>query len=112
MVELFKILITILALLLGWVLSEIGYYLRIRKGDKRQVNKLLFNLLELRCLLSKSIELDKSIDYLVTKYKEKTSPEHPGQSNLEIDFIRPVIKELLKDKIVEPKQIECVEHTD
>lgn len=102
-------ILPIVALILGWSLSEIGKYFGNKKEDKKKVKKLLFNLLELRYLLDKDIELEKSIEVLITKIKQKIPLEYQELSDLEIKIVKPLITQLLKDKIVNPKQIQRVE---
>lgn len=99
----------ILGVAIGWGLSEFSKSILDRKNDKRKFKKLLFNLLELRWLLKREVNLIQDISVYLEKLKSKLEIEFGKESNGELDFFKPIITEILKEKIVDPVKIKLME---
>jgi len=60
-------LLPIITLILGWGLAQYGKFWIDKKIDRRKIKKLLFNLLELRWLLKKELDLNNDIIFFINK---------------------------------------------
>ncbi|MGY5351135.1 hypothetical protein ACXGQW_00940 [Wenyingzhuangia sp. IMCC45533] len=92
----------ILTLFFGWGLSEYGKYNLEQKNDRKKLKKVIYNLLELRWLLKKDIELEKEIlkyfEYFIIKYSKEIGEIDKADSEIVFKKIMPVISENLKNK--------------
>jgi hypothetical protein len=56
--------------IIGWFLNQISGWWRIRRDDKRTLNQVLFNLLEIHHLLNR-FDIDESVDQIIDRLIEK-----------------------------------------
>jgi len=96
----------------GWLLSQYGKYSTDRKEDKRKLKKTLFNILELRWLLNKEFTFENHINIFLAKFSKQISDKFGYDNNeveQEIKQFKPIIFELIKDKLVEPERVKEIE---
>ena len=67
---------TLIGVILGWLLNELRDHFRVRRDNRRIVNSVLFNLLEIRFFLSRT-ELDKFTKKVIDYLKQKFPNEIP-----------------------------------
>jgi hypothetical protein len=70
-----KIILPLIGVCLGWVLNEYGNYKKDNKNDKRKLNTLLFNLLEIRYQVSRILNLEKELKLYTERLKIKVKQE-------------------------------------
>ncbi|HED38741.1 MAG TPA: hypothetical protein ENI76_10945 [Ignavibacteria bacterium] len=104
-------LFPVITLILGWGISEFGKFSTERKNNRKKFKKLLFNLLELRWLLKREMELNNDITIYIERLKQKLSAEFGENAfeDAEMNMIKPMITEILKNKIVQPNKIKEIE---
>jgi hypothetical protein len=104
-------LLPIATLILGWGISEFGKFSTERENNTKKFKKLLFNLLELRWLLKREIDLNNEITLYIERFKQKISAEfgEDALGDAEVKVIKPMITEILKSKIVQPNKIKDIE---
>jgi len=104
-------LLPVVTLILGWGISEFGKFSTERKNNTKKFKKLLFNLLELRWLLKREIDLNNDITLYIERLKQKISAEFGEDAfgDTEVNMIKPMITEILKSKIVQPNKIKEIE---
>lgn len=104
-------LLPVVTLILGWGISEFGKYSTERKNNQKKFKKLLFNLLELRWLLKREMDLNNDITQYVERLKQKISAEFGEDAfeESEVNMIKPMITEILKNKIIQPNKIKEIE---
>ncbi len=76
---------------------------------EKKIKKLLFNLLELRWLLKRELDLNKEITIYVDRLKIKLTQAFGKEPFEDADLFKPMITEILKDKIVDPSRIREIE---
>ena len=88
---------TLLAVVLGWGLSEGGRFFSEKRQDKRNLRKLLFFLLELKLYLIKEASFEKRIEGIF----EMMPPKFAERLELELDSPQ-LIEEInrLKPKVI------------
>lgn len=102
-------LLPVLTLLLGWGLSQFGKFWADKKDDTKKLKKLLFNLLELRWLLKRELDLNKEIGIYIEQLTSRLTEEFGAEAAKGAEVFKPMITEILKDKIVEPERIKEIE---
>ena len=104
-------LLPVITLILGWGISEFGKFSTERKNNTKKFKKLLFNLLELRWLLKREMDLNNDITLYIKRFKEKITTEFGEDAfgDVELNMIKPMITEILKSKIVQPDKIKEIE---
>ena len=72
-------LITILGVVIGWLLNELSFLIRLRIKDRRKLKKVLFNLLNVYFYLNKlKIKIGPQVDILFNHLKKLLQePSHP-----------------------------------
>lgn len=102
-------ILPIIALFLGWALSEFGKFSTQRKNNIKKFKRLLFNLLELRWLLKREYDLNEEITTCVERLKLKLTQTFGAEATEGADIIQPLITEILKDKLVDLNRIKEIE---
>jgi len=104
-------LLPVITLILGWGISEFGKFSAERKNNIKKFKKLLFNLLELRWLLKREIDLNNDITLYIGSLKQKITANFGEDAfgDAEVNMIKPMITEILKNKIVQPDKIKEIE---
>jgi methionyl-tRNA synthetase len=104
-------LLPVVTLIIGWGISEFGKFSTERKNNAKKFKKLLFNLLELRWLLKREMDLNNDITQNIERLKQKISAEFGEDvfGDTEVNLIKPMITEILKSKIVQPNKIKEIE---
>lgn len=102
-------LLPVLTLLLGWGLSQFGKFWADKKDDTKKLKKLLFNLLELRWLLKRELDLNKEFGIYIEQLTARLTEEFGAEAAQGAEVFKPMITEILKDKIVEPERIKEIE---
>lgn len=79
-------LITILGVVIGWLLNELSFLIRLRIKDRRKLKKVLFNLLNIYFYLNKlKIKMGPQVDILFNHLKKLLQePSHPDL----IEFVK------------------------
>lgn len=83
-------------LIIGWYLSEFGKFSSEKKNDKKKIKKLLFNMLELRWLIRKELNLKNEISNYFKKMKLKFPNEFSMTSQNELNQLQNIISEAIK----------------
>ncbi|MEP2770600.1 MAG: hypothetical protein ABJH05_00540 [Fulvivirga sp.] len=107
--DILTLLLPIITLILGWSLSQTTEFVTKKRNDKKKLNHLLFNLLELRWLLKKSLELDDNISNFIEKISARLSKELGTEAAQGAQMFQPILSELLKDKLVDPERVATIE---
>ncbi|WP_456462830.1 hypothetical protein [Reichenbachiella sp.] len=102
-------LFPVITLILGWGLSQFGEFWTDKKSDNKKLKKLLFNLLELRWLLKRELDLSKKITSYINQLKAKLSEEFGIEATQGVELFQPIITDILKEKIVDPVRIKEIE---
>ena len=102
-------LLPVLTLLLGWGLSQFGKFWADKKDDTKKLKKLLFNLLELRWLLKRELDLNKEFGIYIEQLTARLTEEFGAEAAQGAEVFKPMITEILKDQIVEPERIKELE---
>jgi len=74
---------SIIAVVIGWLLNEIGFFIRSYYQDKRQLKEVLFNLLEIWHSLKKS-----NPNFIVDRVLNKLSVRYGISNSGNISFLR------------------------
>lgn len=99
----------VFTLIMGWGLSEFGKLSVEKRRNRKKLKKLLFNLLELRWLLKRELDLNKEITIYIERFKARLSEKFGSEATDGIDMVKPILIEILKDKIVESNRIKEIE---
>jgi len=104
-------LLPVVTLILGWGISEFGKFSAERKNNIKKFKKLLINLLELRWLLKREIDLNNDITFYIGSLKQKIIANFGEDAfgDAEVNMIKPMIIEILKNKMVQPNKIKEIE---
>jgi hypothetical protein len=79
-------LITILGVVIGWLLNELSFLIRLRIKDRRKLKKVLFNLLNVYFYLNKlKIKMGPQVDILFNHLKKLL--QEPSDPEL-IEFVK------------------------
>jgi len=79
-------LITILGVVIGWLLNELSFLIRLRIKDRRKLKKVLFNLLNVYFYLNKlKIKIGPQVDILFNHLKKLL--QEPSDPEL-IEFVK------------------------
>jgi hypothetical protein len=103
------ILFPVFTLILGWGLSQFGKFWADRKNDRRRLKKLLFNLLELRWLVKREVDLNKNIRILFDRFNEKLIEDFGEEAAQDTGLIQSFVAEILNDKILDSARIKNIE---
>lgn len=102
-------LLPVLTLVLGWGLSQFSKFWTDKKNDQKKLKKLLFNLLELRWLLKREIDLNKDITIYTERLKTKLTTTFGQEAAQGADLAKPILTEVLKNNLVDPNRIKEIE---
>jgi hypothetical protein len=111
-------ILPIVALILGWGLSEFGKYTVQRKNDKKTLKRLLFNLLELRWLIKLNLELNEDISTIMERIRIKLSDlfgsalnesESQATATMITNLLKPILNESFKEKMIDIDRIKEIE---
>ena len=103
-------LLPVLTLLLGWGLSQFGKFWADKKDDSKKLKRLLFNLLELRWLLKRELDLNKDIGKYIELLKARLIEEFGPEAAQGVEVFKPMITPILEEKVVEPERIKEIEN--
>ena len=92
-------IIPLIGVALGWLFAQYGRYSSDKKGDKKKLNKLLFNLLELRFLLTREFSLGNDLERLLQKIKQQLGNQLGEKASRELELVEPIIKPFLIDLV-------------
>jgi hypothetical protein len=100
----------LLGVMIGWLLSQYKSRFDSKKEERRKINKLLFNLIELRQMLYKESKVDQYIEQIKNVLKKKI-PEEKLLEQVEKEFesLKPHVGGFLKQNILNIKQIKTIE---
>lgn len=102
-------LLPIFTLLLGWGFAEFGKFSSNKKSDKKKLKKLLFNLLELRWLLMREMNLNIVLTEHLDRLKDRFMTEFGADAINGSEHLKHFIIHLLKDQIIQPDKIRDIE---
>jgi len=102
-------LLPVLTLLLGWGLSQFGKFWTDKKNDQKKLKKLLFNLLELRWLLKRELDLNKDISENIERLKIKLTATFGQEAAQGAELAKPLLTEVLHNNLVDPERIKEIE---
>lgn len=103
-------LFSLITLVIGWSLSELSKSFSETKNDKKKIRRLLFNMLELRWLLKKEIDIHHDINNYIVKLKSKLSKEVDNLDLNEIEIAKSIILKAIKNNLSNPDLIKKTEH--
>ncbi|MCL6273384.1 hypothetical protein M3P19_05145 [Muricauda sp. 2012CJ35-5] len=103
-------LIPVVTLIIGWALSEFGKLSSERKNDRKNLKKLLFNLLEIRWLLKRDFEFKEELTTYIEKFEIKVEQKFGQDAAQGAHLIEPIITQILKEKLIRPNRIEEIEN--
>lgn len=100
----------IFGVIVGWGLSQLGEYFKDRRGDKKKLKKLLFNLLELRYLLYKEFNLPLAFNEAMVLIRKKIE-ETSGKTLPDDDFslTESIIRDMIKSHFDDSDKIRSLE---
>jgi hypothetical protein len=77
---------TLLGILIGWILNELRDFIKLRRENKQIINSVLFNLLEIRFLVSKT-DLEKFTNITIDYLKSMLPNENPKDIQIIINQV-------------------------
>ncbi|ADR23461.1 hypothetical protein MATR_26870 [Marivirga tractuosa] len=90
---------TLAGIVIGWLLNELRDYFKLRRENKRVINHVLFNLLEIRSILAKT-EMEHSSEFIIKLIEDK----YPQVPKKQMRFYMRSIFNLYLKKIVADNQ--------
>lgn len=99
-----------LTLFLGWALSQYSNEKREKSLDTRKINRLLFNLINLRQILYKESNIEIFFNKIIETIKKTYPKMEPEDLNSSFESMKPNIGEYIKNNILDKQQIEDLEN--
>ena len=103
---------TLLAVIIGWGLSEGGKIYSDKRLDKRKLKKVLFYLLELRYHFAKELSLEADFETYTSKVKIKFADKlklSDEDIDQEMSIWMPIVKELVSKSLNQNNRLEFLE---
>ncbi|KIX21580.1 hypothetical protein SY27_07735 [Flavobacterium sp. 316] len=102
-------IIPIIALIIGFVLAQVGELFQDRKEKKRKFKKLLFNLLQLHSILKQEYNFEKICDEYVEKVLQKLPADVKEDAQNELIVLLPKIKKFIRNSFSNSNKVENLE---
>lgn len=106
-------IVTLIAVLIGWGLSEASKFFTEKKQDKKKLKKVLFYLLELRFHFAKELSFEAFFDNYITQIKIKIANKTQlSEEEIEKDtqIWAPIVKEIISKNLRSNNRLEFLEN--
>lgn len=90
-------LISLVAVAMGWGLSEYGKFWEEKRQDKKKLKRLLFFLLELRFQMTRDLAAEKEITKYLAQVRTELGKDFEAIPDLEFNQLKLLLSDVLKN---------------
>jgi hypothetical protein len=111
MIAYFPSIITIVVCCLSWYLIRVNQNTDLKRQENRKLNRLVFNLLELKYWVDEEVDLDRQLSYVLDAYENEVIRQASDITRDDFKRIRVTIIDILKQQIPTHSRIAGLEDT-
>ena len=102
-------IVTIIVCCLAWYLARLSQNTDLKRQEVRKINRLIFNLLDLKYWVDKEIDLDQQLSTFLDEYEKEVLKHAPNITKDQFNGVRTILTEIIKQQILNQSRLADIE---